>query len=247
MKISKTMKKILLVVGLLVCLTAAHFVFAQAIEGTIHYEVKVNLHRRIPADRQEMKNMVPEFNIYKEQLFFNASESLYKPVEEEEDDEFAGMRMRIRRPQTEFYVNQSSGKRMRQLDFMGKKYLIEDSIKILPWKLGTEEKTIHGYACKQATYYNETSKQTVVAWYTDKLRPFLGPEGYHSLPGTVLQVDINDGERVLTATKVETRNLKKAELKVPSSGQRITDQDYQKMMQEQMQRMGAQGGVIIRN
>lgn len=252
MQISTTMKRILIFLGILVSLTAAHFVFAQTPEGVITYEVKINMHRRLPPDREGMKEMMPEFNVHKDQLFFNATESLYKPVVEEEEDEFAGedgggMRMRFRRPDAEVYFNHSSSKKVIQQEFMGKKYLIEDSIKITPWKFGTEVKTILGYQCRQATFHNEERKQTIVAWYTDKLRPFLGPEIYTTLPGTVIQVDINDGERVITALKVEPRALKKGELKIPSSGTKITEKEFRKMMDEQMQRMGREGGVMIRN
>jgi GLPGLI family protein len=252
MQISTTMKRILIFLGILVSLTAAHFVFAQTTEGVITYEVKINMHRRLPPDREGMKEMMPEFNVHKEQLFFNTTESLYKPVVEEEQDEFAnedggGMRMRFRRPDAEVYFNHSSSKKVTQQEFMGKKYLIEDSIKITPWKFGTESKTILGYPCRQATLYNEERKQTIVAWYTDKLRPFLGPEIYSTLPGAVIQVDINEGERVITALKVEPRVLKKSELKIPSGGTKITEKEFRKMMDEQMQRMGREGGVMIRN
>lgn len=247
------MKRILVFLGILVSITAAHFVFAQTAEGVIVYEVKVNMHRRLPPERQGMKEMMPEFDIHKEQLFFTGTESLYKPLIEEEVDDFAseegggGMRMRFRRPNAEIYFNHTASRKVTQQEFMGKKYLIEDSVKITPWKFGTEVKTILGYACRQATFYNEERKQTIVAWYTDKLRPFLGPEIYTTLPGAVIQVDINEGERVITAIKVEPRALKKSELKIPSGGTRITENEFRKMMDEQMQRMGREGGVMIRN
>jgi len=246
------MKRILLILGVLVSLTAAQYVFGQTTEGVISYEVKVNMHKRLPPDRQEMKNMIPEFNTHKDQLLFSATESLYKPVEEdEEDDEFAssdgGMRMKFKRPKTEHYVEQATSRRVRLQEFMGKDYRIEDTLKIQPWKFGSEIKTVAGYECRQATFFNEEQKQNVVAWYTDKLRPFLGPEGFNTLPGTVLQVDINDGERVITAQKIEARPLKKGELKAPTGGTKTTEKEFRKMMDEQMKRMGANGGIIIRN
>jgi GLPGLI family protein len=246
------MKKILLILGLLVSVTAARVVFAQSTtEGLITYEVKMNLHRRFGPDQEVVKDRMPEYIIHKDQLYFNGTESLYKPVEEEEDDDFEeehrGPRMQFRRPQAEHYFHQASSKRIVLQDFMGKKFLIEDSITVTPWKLGTEAKTIQGYECKQARYYNEERKQDIVAWYTDKLRPFLGPEGYNSLPGTVLQVDINAGERIITAQKIEFRQLTKSEMKVPNGGQRTTEKEFRKMMDEQRKRMGERGGMTIRN
>ena len=89
----------------------------------------------------------------------------------------------------------------------------------------------------------------MVAWYTDQLRPSMGPENFNSLPGTILQIDINAGERVITAIRIEGRPLKKSEMKIPSSGQRISQKAFSKMMDEQMERMRANGGggMIIRN
>jgi GLPGLI family protein len=248
------MKKILLILGLLVSVTAARVVFAQSTTaGLITYEVKVNMHRRFGPDQQVMKERMPEYIIHKDQLFFNAAESLYKPVEEEEEEEdFAedlrgGPRMRFRRLQAEHYFNQTTAKHIMLQDFMGKKFLIEDSITVTPWKLGTEIKTIQGYECKDARYYDEERKQNIVVWYTDKLRPFLGPEDYNSLPGTVLQVDINTGERIITAQKIEFRALTKSEMKIPTGGQRTTEEQFRKMMDEQHKRMGERGGMTIRN
>jgi GLPGLI family protein len=243
------MKRILLFLGVLVCLTAAHVVFGQS-EGSIIYEVKMNMHRNIPKEREEMKNMIPEFRKSRDQLFFSASESLYKAVEEDDDTDVdnGGMRMVIQRPKNETYVNQAATKRVLLQEFMGKKYLIEDSLKVTPWKFGTETKEVKGYACKQASFYNEERKQNVVAWYTDKLRPFLGPENFNTLPGAVLMVDINDGERFITAQSIELRPLKKNEIKIPSGGTKTTEPEFRKMVREQMEKMGASGGnIIIRN
>jgi GLPGLI family protein len=249
------MKRILLLLGVLVSVTAAQVVFGQT-EGSITYEIKVNLHKTLPKEREEMKAMIPEFRINKDQLVFNATESLNKPIIEDEDDDAevqggsggGSFRMRMQRPQNEVYINQETSRRVLLQDFMGKKYLIEDSLKVQPWKFGTETKEVNGYPCRQAMLYNEERKQTIVAWYTDKLRPFLGPENFNTLPGTVLEININDGERTITAKNIELRSLKKNEMKVPSGGTKTTEAEFRKMMNEQMERMRANGGnIIIRN
>jgi GLPGLI family protein len=249
MKISTTMKRIILLVGVLVSLTAAHIVFGQ-MEGSITYETRINVHRTLPKEREAMKSMIPEFRTVKDQLVFNAEESLYKPIIEDEDEDVntGGMQMRFQRPQNEVYIDQQNFRRVLLQEFMGKKYLIEDSLKVTSWKFGTETKEVKGYACKQASYYNEQRKQNIVAWYSDKLRPFLGPENFNTLPGAVLLIDINDGERTITATDIELRPLKKNELKVPSGGTKTTEPEFRKMVNEQMERMRANGGnIIIRN
>lgn len=262
MKNQKTMRKILLLIGLLVGLAATQILIAQNTTGIIQFEDRVNLHRRLPPDRQEMKAMIPEYRINKFQLVFNTDESLYKPIiEDEEDQEFSnaggGMRMRFRTPNVETYLNYNMRLIIQKQEFMGKDYLIADSVKVSPWKFGTETKTILGYECRQAYYTDEaqvningeirTEKREITAWFTDKIRPFLGPERFNSLPGTVLALDINGGERVMVATKIDLRELKKNELKAPEKGENITQVAYRKLVEEQMKHMGSNGGTIIRN
>jgi GLPGLI family protein len=255
MKNSILMKRIMIILGILVCVAITNIVMAQTEQGVITYEVKINMHRRLPPERAEMKAMIPEFRTFKQQLFFRGNESLYKTLIEDDEESTemhggGGMRMMIRTPKTEVYLDQNSSRVLTKQEFMGKEYLIEDSVKVSPWKFGTETKIIQGYECKQAFYTDESQpnrKQEVTAWYTDKIGPFLGPERFNTLPGAVLAVDINNAERVLVALSVELRPLKKNELKVPSGGQKTTQAEFRTMMAEQMKQMGGRDGMIIRN
>lgn len=251
------MKRIIILIGVAVSLAATvNVLTAQtATEGVINYEVKINMHRRLPKEREEMKAMIPEFRTEKQQLFFNANESLYKRVEEDSEDEMSpsggrGMVIRMQAPKSEVYLDNATQTRTLKQEFMGKEYLIQDTLKVSPWKFGTEIKEIQGYECKQAFYTDETrpdQKMEITAWYTDKIRSFLGPERFQSLPGTILAVDINNGERVLVAKSIEFRPLKKNEMKQTSGGTKTTQAAYRAMVDEQMKKMGGSGGMIIRN
>jgi len=248
------MKKIVIVLGILVMVIAATILKAQQNEGVITYEVRVNLHRNLPADRQNMKAMIPEFRTQKQQLFFNANESLYKTLIEDDDEEESGnggFRMRFMQANSEVYANQSSEKFISKQEFFGKTYLITDTLKISPWKFGTETKTILGYECKQAFFTDESRpdrKQEITAWYTDKIRPFLGPESFGTLPGAVLALDINNAERVIVCKNIEMRPLKKNELKEPTSGEKVTRAEFRKKMEDQRKEMEKNGGrVMFRN
>ena len=151
----------------------------------------------------------------------------------------------------EVHVNQQDQLVTTKQEFMGKEYLIEDTLKIQPWKFGTETRTIGGYVCRMAYFTDESRpdrKQEITAWYTDKLRPFLGPERFNTLPGTVLAIDVNGGDRVIVMKSVDLRALKKNELKKPSSGTKTTAAEFRTMMEQRMKEMRSQGGnVIIRN
>jgi GLPGLI family protein len=233
------------------CLLSANPGFAQTSEGVIEYEVKVNLHRTLPPERAEMKDMIPEFRTSEHELYFNAKESLFKAVIEDEDPmevSGGGVHIRMQQPHVEIYFDAASQRRLIEEEFMGKDYLIEDSIAVLPWKFSAETRKVMNYDCQKASYYDEVRKQQVTAWYTNKLRPFLGPETFNSLPGGVLLIDINDGERVVTAKSIEMRSLKKNEMRMPDKGIHTTRKEFQKMRDEQVQRMRANGAnVIIRN
>jgi len=250
------MKRIIILLGILVCLIGID-VMSQDTQGVITYEVKVDMHRRIPKERENMKAMIPQFRTEKQQLFFNSNESLYKKLQEDSEEDMSsgtsgggGMRMVIAAPKVEIFLSNSDQIRYVLQEFMGKEYLITDTLKVSPWKFGTEIKVIQGYECKQAYYTDETrpdQKVEITAWYTDKIRPFLGPERFQSLPGTILAVDVNNGERVLLAQSIEFRPLKKNELKKPSSGTKVTQAEFRAMVDEQMKKMGGGNGFIIRN
>ncbi|MBI1769679.1 MAG: GLPGLI family protein [Bacteroidetes bacterium] len=246
------MKKSFVVLFLLVLLMPNEKkLFAQN-EGVITYEVTINNHRLLTGEREGMKAMVPEFRTFKQELFFNANESLYKPLiedDEEEEPHGGGGRFRFRMQGATSYFDQTTSIMLSQMDMMGKKYLIADTLKPAPWKFGTETKVIQGYECMQAYYTTEDDrKQTITAWFTSKLRSMLGPERYNTLPGAVLAVDINNGERVLVAKKVETRELKKNELKAPTDGEKITQEEFRKKGEEMRKQFRSGGGnVIIRN
>ncbi len=255
---TKTMKRLLVLVGILVSLAAAQTVFAQNADGMIVYEVKINLHRRLPHGMEARKAMIPEFRTTKQQLFFNANESIYKPIIEDEEEDMThgggghgGVTIRMQQPNDEIYIEPGTSRVLSKREFMGKEYLIDDTLKIAPWKLGTETMEIQGYACKMAYYTDENQpdrKREITAWYTDQLRPMLGPERFGSLPGAVLAIDINNGEQVIVARKIEFRELKKSEMKVPSSGEKISRADFRKLVEERMKQMGGPGGgrMIIR-
>jgi GLPGLI family protein len=242
-------KDVILVAGIAICFLAAHVVFAQQ-EGTVIYSTKVNMHRTIPPERAEMKDMLPEFNTFKTKLVFRGQESYFSPVEEEVEDEFgdssAPVQVRLRRPQSEYYHNFASQQRIAVREFFGKYFRIEDTLRTLPWKLVNDSKSIQGYSCKKATLVDADKKQSVTAWYAEKLPPYLGPEEFTGLPGTILELDVNDGERVTTALSLSLAKLEKGDLAIPTKGQKSTEEGFRKMTEEHRKKMGG-NRMIIRN
>ena len=228
------MKKIF--VAIAVCMIG-QWGFAQLREGKILYQRKVNMHKRLTGEQESMKNMVPEFTTFKLELLFSETESIFKQIEEEEDirDQVGGPqegRIIVRMGAgNETYKNYSAGKVIELRELGPKKYIIEDSFHIQPWKLDeTESKTIKGYNCKKATTKNLQGFD-VIAWYTDQIRCPSGPELYGGLPGMILELNIGDGEIVYSPLEIVT-NADQKLVKAPTNGKKITRKEFQKMMDE---------------
>jgi len=146
------------------------------------------------------------------------------------------------------FLNQDAGIVTYKKDLAGKTYIIADTVKIAPWKFGPDIKTILGYTCKVAFYTDNSNPEKPMeytAWYTEKIRPFVGPDIYNTLPGGVLAIDINAGEHYWVATKVELRDLKPTgeEVVVPEDKKAtvITMKEYKALEAENAKRMAERG------
>ena len=219
----------------------------QITQGVIEYEVTIDVHRGIPPEREEMKAMIPQFRTNHFQLFFNEKESLYKPKDDPEADlrqsgrgSGGGMRM-MRTPRTETYIDKENREVTVMQDFMGTNYLIIEELDIKPWRIGDQVMEIAGYMCMMAYYTDTLQNQEITAWFTPQIQPFLGPHRFVTLPGTVLAVDINNGERVWVARSIVDREVRNAEIRKPNRGEKITRDEFMRLVDEQMEQMNMRG------
>jgi GLPGLI family protein len=236
------MNKILFYILFLVC---SSFSISFAQEGVVVYTTKINMHKRIPAEQEDLKKMIPEFSSSQNELVFNEIQSLFKPVPVDEnpfEQNSGGMRMAFRIAlQNETFIDQDTEGITHLRDFMGKKYIVKSEMKRIPWKLGKDSKTIQGYLCKNASYTDENQRE-IEAWYAEELRVSIGPESYYGLPGLIMEVIINKDEMIISTDKIDLRSLKKNDLKEPKGGVEISDEDYKAMVKEQMEKMAGQRG-----
>ncbi|MBK7936122.1 MAG: GLPGLI family protein [Lewinellaceae bacterium] len=225
-------------------------VTAQNSEGIVQFEEKVNVHRSLPPDAADMKAMIPEFRTQKNELLFTETESLYRNVEEEEEDEEiggGGVQIRMQRPEAVYYRNFAALRKINYQEFFGKNYLIMDTLAAGNWKISVDSKQILGYNCLKATTTDTTRKREIVAWFADALPLPSGPAQYGQLPGMILEIDINNGEIVISAKKVEFKKLKKGEIEAPKKGEKISDAEFQKIVAERLRENGGRPMRIIRN
>lgn len=255
-----------------VCLLCAYAATAQVKEGKVIYERRMNMHKDMPPEAEQFKAMVPEFTTAKMELLFNATQSLFRPVPADEEDEMPQpggegtrrMNFRMGGMDAETFRDYDKETIVEGRELGPKKYIIDDTLRPLKWKLEEDTMTVMGYLCHKATSTiamrmrgarfmlnaDTTQKnnqappppavQPVVAWYTDAIESAAGPENYYGLPGLILKTDYNNGTLVYTAISLEV--LGKDGVKPPSNGKKITRAEYRKMMEEQMRSMGRPGG-----
>ena len=95
------------------------------------------------------------------QLYFGKTSSIYKEEEKlEAPGQSTGFRMMSNMMGTggTFYKNTKEKTYTVDKEFMGKEFLIQDSLPKLAWKLENETKQIGGYNCFKATAVREASK-----------------------------------------------------------------------------------------
>jgi GLPGLI family protein len=262
------MKKILFAAVVLTALPA----FAQVKEGKILYERSMQLQIRINDDNPAFQNMIPRERKDRFELLFAEGKSLWQPVEDDnqgDDMNFSdgggGVRMVIRMPGSDdiTYHNIAEGKKVEQKELGGKNFIIADSIKKLSWKVAGETKQILGYNCMKATSQRtqESMRMTmdngeakrekvidtlnIVAWFTNEIPGSFGPEMYQGqLPGTILEIDVNNGRNVFKALEVAPKT-DVSKIKEPTKGKKATAEEFakerEKLFQEMQQNNGGPG------
>jgi GLPGLI family protein len=187
--------------------------------------------------------------------------------------ERGGQRFMFRMPETAVYTNLASQVQYESRAMFEKTFLIIDTLKMLNWKVSEETKTIAKRLCKKATTSvpmqaitmrmggrpggrnnnsdsaanaSITPKETIVTvWYTEEIPASIGPDNYNGLPGAILEVDMDNGANVTTATEIVSKYAKK-ELVEPTKGDKMNKAQFQEAMKKIMEDMQKAGGFRVR-
>lgn len=168
------------------------------------------------------------------------------------------------------YLNLKENKSIVEEEIFGKEFLIVESIEKPDWKLVNETKKIGEYNCfkaelliqvteKRKEEYKEFLKKeetkpslfkmeepndkTIVAWYTPEIPVSFGPKNYWGLPGLILE--INEGESVILCSKVALNTKEKSKIKLPNTGEKVTQKQFDEIQKKKMDSMKNEDGVII--
>ncbi len=161
-------------------------------------------------------------------LATNGKMSHYEDIEKEADGGY-----QWRKSQYVLQYDHENEKKIEIEEFSGKTYIISDSLKAPKWKVLNKIKEVNGYLCMMATTEDTLKGQKVTAWFANDLAGSAGPERYFGLPGIILEVDVNDGEVIIKAVKVEKKPVDE-QLQLPKKlkGKKIDQEKYDKMIAE---------------
>lgn len=204
---------------------------AQEIQGMVTYNRKtdyLSIMAKLPhisqeeADRMALTwgNWNSEGTDY--ELTFKNGKTLYQAKEVENTSGYSWKPDKFMLTR-DYRTNQKSD----VIETLGKVFLINEEIPKTKWKILNEIKEVAGYLCMKAETENLVKGQTVHAWFADGINLMGGPEGYGGLPGLILEIDINGGDAIITATDVKLE-LPEVNTSLPkkNKGKKVTQAEF---------------------
>ncbi len=222
------MKKLQLICIFLLTVFGANAQFTQF--GKIEYERKVNIKRQLNDLDDEQKQwiekfkaQIPDFNTSYFDLYFNTSKSLYKPGKEVEGGTklwFAQSPANDNVVLTDFGTEKVKANKT----VFEQKFLVEDSMRKIEWKISDEIRTIANYKCRKAVGKIFDSVY-VVAFYTEDIMVSGGPEMFGGLPGMILQLAIPRMHTTWVAQKIDMVKPKDTDFTTSDKGKKTTQKE----------------------
>lgn len=252
------------------CLIVATGAGAQMKAGKITYERTVQMQISFGGGGG-MENMAPKARTDKMELNFAENKMILKKVDDElPDDNITSGTMVIRTfgagNDDVTFCDFDQQRKVEAREMFDKKFLISDSLRRGTWKLTDETKQVLGYNCRKATSVRVAKRMmmnmengemkrkeiddttNMTAWFTMDIPVSGGPEMQGQLPGMILELETGTGRVSYKAIEVSAKaDLK--ELKEPSKGKKVTQQEFvaeRTAMLEEMQKNNPGGNMRIR-
>lgn len=229
-----------LFVSTLLLISCSINVFAQdKSQGVVKYERKMNFRQMMMKQKhisQEEKDRMAlmKDNTWDEKLklYFSPEASFFTLSEEEDEANKYGYSWR--QPEFKLFRDFKAERQTDVMEMFGKTYIIDDSLRTPTWRIKTQIKSIKGYICLKAIAVDSIKKTTTVAWFTDAIPTQAGPERMYGLPGLILELDINDGDVIITATDIAFKPVAEF-LKTPKAkGKKLKEADYQVLIKKKI-------------
>lgn len=224
---------------------------------------------RMDGFKSGMADFLKSFESTNTQLYFNANQSIYnereKELTEDEVNNEQNMFMKFKPEMDKNFKSFVNNYQITTKDFMGKKFLIKDTIEKLPWKMTGQQKEIGGFPCLQASFTDST--KTIEVWFTPQIPVSTGPKGLGGLPGLILEARIlipdeiknntklsgmrgmrkmmsnSAFDMVIQAESIQFKELTDKEVEEPKKGDLVKGQaKFDEIMKEKMEEMQQMGG-----
>lgn len=222
-------------------------------EGEVLYNEIIKMNIELPEEHEHLRAMLPKSQTLTKQLLFTADKLMYKDVEQKEDDDDmmaeqgnVQVKMMVLGSENQLFKDLKTGTVVERRDFMGKRFLIKDAEQnSLDWKLTGEQREILGYPCQKAVFADSTDR--IEAWFTTAIPLAIGPDKFGKLPGLILEINKNDGQRTIRATKVELKDIDDTQIKAPKKGKVVTSEEFIKIIEEKSQETPGTRVMTIRS
>lgn len=209
-------------------------------QGKIEYERKVNIHRQMDDMEnnewiQKIKAQVPKFSTSYFDLYFNTNRIMYKPGRESEQQ----FKMFGGGPAAENVVltDINAKKVTANKQVYDQKFFVQDTMRVLKWKIMDEVRTIADFKCRKAVAQICDSVY-VVAFYTEDIMVSGGPEMFSGLPGMILELAVPRLYTTWVATKVEITTPKDTDFEIAEKGKKVTQKQLEENLQESLKQWG---------
>jgi GLPGLI family protein len=242
-------------------------VHAQIKEGKIIYKSSTQV--KVLTNNPVFENMAKQAQHNQFELLFANNQTLWKKAGEDHttwDSQDGKVRFTMIVPEGNAVIyNDLTGlRKTEQRELAEKKYLVQDSIRRMDWKISDEVKPILNHNCQKATAQvisqapgtaeknsgssSEIISDTmnIIAWFTTDIPVSSGPDSCQGqLPGMILELNENNGATIYTATAIST-TVNIADIKEPKTGKKVTPSEYQKEKQRILQNMSGNNGKIYK-
>ncbi len=214
-------------------------------QGSVTYEEVMKFDIQIDNMTAEMSAMLPKENRLSTILYFNEEASRYENLEQtddaviDEESEGGAVKIMISQPEHIMYRDLVNKTTIEQTEFMTRTFLIKSDYSTDDWKLTGNQKMILDFHCQEAI--KKEGEDTVSVWFTPAIPVSSGPGEYANLPGMVLAVEADHGDRTITAKSIEFKEITANIIKEPKKGKKVTKEEYLAIVEEKTKEMGGEG------
>jgi GLPGLI family protein len=214
------------------------------LSGEVVYQEMVKMDIQLEGMDPQIAEQIPRERKSEKVLHFTEEEAMFENHEPEEPVdampmEGSGIIIKMQQPDNKLYMDLKNKKVIEQKEFMSRVFLIESELEARKWKISGNQRKILDRACQEAITLVDGKE--VHAWFTPEIGVPVGPGKYTGLPGLVLAVEMNEGDRTLEAMDIELKPLEKGVLSKPKKGKKVTRDEYLAIVEEKMKEMEAGG------